>query len=221
MSHGGDTGQVFLIDKPLGWTSFDVVKKVKYRLKIKKLGHAGTLDPLASGLLILCSGKLTKKIDEIQVQEKEYTGIIVLGKTTPSFDLETAFNGEFPYQYISAELLEKTLENFRGEIQQAPPNYSAVKLEGTRAYDLARAGEMPEMKKRSTTVYAFEIVKMELPELHFRIVCSKGTYIRSLAHDLGQALGSGAHLSKLIRTRIGEYLLENATSVDKLVMNNE
>lgn len=221
MSEGGDPGQLFLIDKPLGWTSFDVVKKVKYRLKIKKLGHAGTLDPLASGLLILCSGKLTKKIDEIQAQEKEYTGIIVLGKTTPSFDLETAFNGEFPFEHVTEDLLEKTLQKFRGEIQQAPPNYSAVKLEGTRAYDLARAGEMPEMKKRSTTVYTFEITKMELPELHFRIVCSKGTYIRSLAHDLGLALGSGAHLSKLIRTRIGNYLLENATSVEKLIGETE
>ncbi|NJB71160.1 tRNA pseudouridine55 synthase [Saonia flava] len=205
------TGQIVLIDKPLGWTSFQVVNKVrwiirqKYDLKKIKVGHAGTLDPLATGLLILCTGKFTKKIPELQGQTKEYTGTITLGATTPSYDLETEIDQKFPVEHITPELILKTTEKFVGEIEQVPPVFSALKKDGKRLYEYARAGEEVTIKSRIIEVSEFEITKIELPKITFRVVCSKGTYIRSLAHDFGKALGSGGHLSELRRTKIGDF----------------
>lgn len=210
MTQEGKPGQVVLVNKPVGWTSFQAVKKVKWLLRAKKAGHAGTLDPLASGLLIICTEKQTKTIQSIQDAEKEYTGTIILGATTPSFDLETEVNATYPTSHIDANLVETVLKNFRGEIQQAPPLYSAIKVDGQRAYNMARGGVEHEMKKRPVLIKEFEVLSLQLPELKFRVVCSKGTYIRSLAHDLGLALGSGGYLTELVRTRIGEYRLENA-----------
>ena len=180
--------RVLLINKPLEWTSFDVVKKVRGILQIKKIGHAGTLDPLATGLLILCTGKMTKRIDEFQAQEKEYTGKLVLGQTTPSYDLETTPSTPKDISSINAALIKQKASKFIGEIEQVPPIHSAVKVDGKRAYKLARAGQEAKLKARKVTISEFEITKIELPEVSFRIVCSKGTYIRSLAHDLGQEL---------------------------------
>lgn len=211
-------GEVLLIDKPLEWTSFDVVKKIKFRLPRKlKIGHAGTLDPLATGLLILCTGKMTKQIETFQGQEKEYTGCITVGHTTPSSDLETEFDEEFPTDHLTDELLHETTKQFVGLIDQTPPIFSAVKVNGARAYDKARAGEKVEIKSRKITISEFELTKIELPNIYFRVVCSKGTYIRSLARDFGEALSSGAHLSSLRRTRIGEFKVDDAPSIEKFI----
>lgn len=216
-------GQVLLIDKPLNWTSFQVVNKlrweIKQRYKIKniKVGHAGTLDPLATGLLILCTGKFTKKIDEFQGQIKEYTGEITLGATTPSFDLETETDKNFPIDHISEDLIRQTIPQFIGEINQVPPIFSALKKDGKRLYELARAGETTEIKSRKVTISEFEITKIELPKIEFRVVCSKGTYIRSLANDFGAALNSGGHLSALRRTKIGNFNVDNGMNIDDFI----
>lgn len=214
-------GKVLLIDKPLTWSSFQVVNKLKYILKRKydlpkkfKIGHAGTLDPLATGLLIICTGKFTKKITEIQAQIKEYTGTIVLGATTPSYDLETEVVATFPTEHITEALILETTHKFLGEIDQKPPVFSAIKKDGKRLYEHARAGEEVEIQSRKTTIYEFEITRIQLPEVDFRVQCSKGTYIRSLAFDFGSALQSGGHLSALRRTKIGDYSVENAILPD-------
>ena len=212
-------GKVLLIDKPLTWSSFQAVNKLKYILKRKydlpkkfKIGHAGTLDPLASGLLIICTGKFTKKITEIQAQEKEYTGTIFVGATTPSYDLETEIDATFPTKHITEELILETTKQFIGEIDQKPPVFSAIKKDGKRLYEHARAGEEVEIQSRKTTIYEFEITRIALPEINFRVKCSKGTYIRSLAYDFGLALQSGGHLTALRRTKIGDYDVKNAIS---------
>lgn len=209
-------GQILLIDKPLTWSSFQAVNKLKYVLKRKydlpkkfKIGHAGTLDPLATGLLIICTGKFTKKITEIQAQAKEYTGTIVLGATTPSYDLETEVDATFPTEHITEALILETTKQFLGEIDQKPPVFSAIKKDGKRLYEHARAGEEVEIASRKTTIYEFEITRIALPEVDFRVQCSKGTYIRSLAFDFGKALQSGGYLSVLRRTKIGDYSVEN------------
>ena len=207
---------VLLLDKPLTWTSFDVVRKVKNALRIKKIGHAGTLDPLATGLLILCTGRKTKEIDLIQAQEKEYTGTFRLGETTPSFDLETAVDLVRPYAHLTDEEITAATRPFIGTIQQTPPLFSAVKIDGQRAYELARKGLEAEIKSKTVEIKAFELTRIALPEVDFRVVCSKGTYIRSLARDLGVALGCGAHLTRLVRTRIGEYRVEDAFSLEAI-----
>lgn len=210
-------GQILLIDKPLTWSSFQAVNKLKYVLKRKfgfskkfKIGHAGTLDPLASGLLIICTGKFTKKITEIQAQTKEYTGTITVGATTPSYDLETEVDAVFPTEHITEALILETTQKFLGEIMQKPPVFSAIKKDGIRLYEHARAGESVEIEARKTTIYEFEITRITFPEIDFRVQCSKGTYIRSLAHDFGHALQSGAHLSVLRRTKIGDFSVDNA-----------
>jgi tRNA pseudouridine55 synthase len=212
-----ENGQILPVNKPLTWTSFDVVKKVRNILRIKKIGHAGTLDPLAEGLLILCTGKFTKKIEEIQAQEKEYTGHFTLGQTTPSFDLETEVDTEQDISFLTDEAIRAAVAGFVGTIQQVPPIYSAVKVNGERAYTLARRGEGAEIKAKTIEIKAFEITGIELPLVAFRVVCSKGTYIRSLARDFGLKLGCGAHLSKLVRTRIGDYTLDQALSVEDIL----
>jgi len=219
-------GKVILIDKPLNWTSFQVVNKIrwairrKFNLKKIKVGHAGTLDPLATGLLILCTGKMTKKINLYQAESKEYTGTITLGGTTPSFDLETEVNQTFPTDHITEELILDAAQSFKGLIQQKPPIYSAIKKDGVRLYELARKGEQTEIKSREVHIIDFEITKIDLPEVSFRIECSKGTYIRSIADDFGKKLESGAHLSSLRRTKSGNFDLSTAISpelfVDKL-----
>ncbi|MUH34235.1 tRNA pseudouridine(55) synthase TruB [Zobellia amurskyensis] len=209
-------GQILLVDKPLGWSSFQAVNKLKwvirskFKLKKFKIGHAGTLDPLATGLLIICTGKFTKRIPELQGQAKEYTGTITLGATTPSYDLETEVDQTYPTEHITEALLNKTLPQFIGDIEQRPPVFSALKKDGKRLYEYAREGKEVEIKTRSVNVSVFEIIEMTLPNVKFRIVCSKGTYIRSLAHDLGQALQSGGHLSELRRTKIGDYNVNKA-----------
>ena len=213
-------GNAILIDKPLNWTSFDVVKKVRnilrshYQVKKIKVGHAGTLDPLADGLLILCTGKWTKKIDEFQNQEKEYTGTFVLGATTPSYDLETEIDQTFDFTNISKEKIEANTNLFIGNFEQAPPIYSALKKEGVRLYEYARKGINIEIKKRNVNVSSFKISRIELPEVDFKITCSKGTYIRSIAHDFGKSLDNGAYLSKLTRTKIGAFKLEDAIKLE-------
>ncbi len=213
-------GQIILIDKPLQWTSFQAVNKMKYALINKaglpkkfKIGHAGTLDPLATGLLIVCTGKFTKRITEIQSQVKEYSGTFHIGATTPSYDLETEINQNFPISHIDEVLIQEAVKQFLGEIDQKPPIYSAIKKDGIRLYEHARAGESIEIAFRKTTIYEFEITRIALPEIDFRVVCSKGTYIRSLAFDFGKALNSGAHLTALRRTKIGEYDVKNALDV--------
>jgi tRNA pseudouridine55 synthase len=213
-------GQVLLIDKPLEWSSFQVVNKLRwlirkeYKIKKIKVGHAGTLDPLASGLLIICTGKETKNISTYQAQEKEYTGTITLGGTTPSYDLETEVDQTFALDQLTEELIKETTAEFTGEIQQKPPIFSAIKKDGKRLYELARAGETTEIEARTVTVNEFEITRIELPEVDFRISCSKGTYIRSIAHDFGAALNNGGHLSSLRRTAIGNYRVEKAMSIE-------
>jgi tRNA pseudouridine55 synthase len=208
-------GQVLLIDKPYKWSSFQALKKVKYSLKIAKIGHAGTLDPLATGLLILCTGKKTKEIDRYQAQEKEYTGTLVLGKTTPSVDLEKEFDAEYPTEHISSEDLEKVRKQFTGEIEQTPPIFSAVKQDGKRLYELARKGQETEIKSRIVHIKELEFTNTQnFPEIDFRVICSKGTYIRSLVRDIGTALHSGAYLKALRRTRIGEFCVENAWQIE-------
>ncbi|SHK94173.1 tRNA pseudouridine(55) synthase TruB [Hymenobacter psychrotolerans] len=209
-----EAGEVLLLDKPLTWTSFDVVRKVKNTLRIKKIGHAGTLDPLATGLLILCTGKKTKEIDQIQAQEKEYTGTFRLGQTTPSFDLETPVDAELPYAHLTEEEIRAATAQFVGQIAQTPPLFSAVKVNGERAYEVARRGDEAEIKSKQVTIRDFEITRIALPDVDFRVTCSKGTYIRSLARDFGAALGCGAHLTKLVRTRIGEYRVEDALTME-------
>ncbi len=211
-----EEGVVLLVDKPLTWTSFDVVRKVKNALRIKKIGHAGTLDPLATGLLILCTGRKTKEIDLIQAQEKEYTGTFRLGETTPSFDLETAVDLVRPFAHLTPAEIEAATQPFLGTIEQTPPLFSAVKIDGKRAYELARAGATAEIKTKTVEIKVFELTRIALPEVDFRVVCSKGTYIRSLARDLGTALGCGAHLTRLRRTRIGAYRVEDAFSMEAL-----
>jgi tRNA pseudouridine55 synthase len=210
-------GQTLLIDKPLTWSSFQAVNKLKYSLKNKyglpkkfKIGHAGTLDPLATGLLIVCTGKSTKTISEIQGQEKEYTGTITVGATTPSYDLETEVDATFPTDHITEALIQETTLQFLGEIDQKPPIFSAIKKDGKRLYEHARAGEEVEIKSRKVTMHEFEITRIALPEIDFRIKCSKGTYIRSIAYDFGLVLQSGGHLTALRRTKIGDYSVENA-----------
>ena len=212
-------GQILLINKPLGWTSFDVVRKIKnlirtkYSLKKIKVGHAGTLDPLASGLLIVCTGKFTKRISELQGQAKIYTGDITLGGTTPSYDLETEVDATFETSHISEELIKKTTSQFTGKIDQKPPIFSALKRGGERLYEKARRGESIEIEARKVSVHAFDITEIEMPKVSFEIKCGKGTYIRSIAYDFGLALNSGAHLSKLCRTSIGDYQLADALDV--------
>ncbi|MCW5911261.1 MAG: tRNA pseudouridine(55) synthase TruB [Cyclobacteriaceae bacterium] len=208
--------QVILINKPLTWTSFDVVNKLRGKLKIKKIGHAGTLDPLATGLLILCTGKMTKRIDEYQAQEKEYTGKFVIGKTTPSHDLETPVEEVTSVDHITEAQIREIAQKFTGVIQQVPPLHSAIKIDGKRAYKFARKGTDVELKSREVTVSTFEITAIKKPAIHFRIVCSKGTYIRSLARDFGNELGTGAYLAELCRTRIGEFKLADALELDQI-----
>ncbi len=209
-------GKVLLVDKPLTWSSFQAVNKLKYTLMRKydlpkkfKIGHAGTLDPLATGLLIICTGKFTKRITEIQAQAKEYTGTITVGATTPSYDLETEIEATFPTEHITEALILETTKQFIGEINQKPPVFSAIKKDGKRLYEHARAGEEVIIEFRKTTIHEFEITRINLPQIDFRVTCSKGTYIRSLAYDFGMALQSGGHLSALRRTKIGDYSVEN------------
>lgn len=210
-------GQVILIDKPLEWTSFDVVKKVRNLIRIKKVGHAGTLDPLATGLLILCTGKKTKSIESFMAEEKEYTGTFVIGQETPTYDLESEVTSSRDISKITLNDLEKARQKFVGEIDQVPPMHSAIKVGGRRVYELARKGETIALKPRSVKISEFELTKIDLPSVSFRVVCSKGTYIRSLAHDFGQVLKVGAHLSNLRRTRIGAFHVNEAYQLDDLV----
>ncbi|MDC0132303.1 tRNA pseudouridine(55) synthase TruB [Flavobacteriaceae bacterium] len=219
-------GQIFLIDKPLGWTSFQVVNKIRWHLKnttgLKKLkvGHAGTLDPLATGLLLICTGKKTKIISTLQDSEKEYTGTFKLGATTPSYDLETEIDETFSIEHVTSEILEKTTKQFIGKIQQQPPVFSALKKDGKRLYEYARAGQSVEIQKRDVTVVEFKITNTELPNINFLIRCSKGTYIRSLAHDFGKSISSGAHLTALTRTQSGGFNLKDAYTMDSVLNYN-
>lgn len=223
MAFDFEVGEVLLVNKPLKWTSFDVVNRLRISIReslgIRKLkvGHAGTLDPLASGLLILCTGRYTKKIDEYQAQEKEYTGTFRLGATTPSFDLEHEIDAEYEYNHITPELIRQIAADLTGDIQQIPPVFSAIKVNGRRAYKYARKEKELKLEPRSINISEFEITGIELPDVHFRIVCSKGTYIRSLARDFGQALQSGAHLVELCRVRIGRFKLTDAWELSDLV----
>jgi tRNA pseudouridine55 synthase len=209
-----EEGKVILIDKPLHWTSFDVVRKIRNSIKIKKVGHAGTLDPLATGLLIVCTGKFTKKINEYMAQEKEYTGSFTLGATTPTYDKESTPQDFKEYNHVTVENIVAASKNFIGEIQQYPPIYSAIKKDGVALYELARRGEDVELKARTITITEFEITKVALPIVEFRVLCGTGTYIRSLAHDMGQVLICGAYLSGLRRTKIGEYNVDDAVGME-------
>ncbi len=209
-----EEGKVLLIDKPLHWTSFDVVRKIRNSIRIKKVGHAGTLDPLASGLLIICTGKFTKRINEFMAQEKEYTGSFTLGAVTPTFDLESEPEKITGTSSITAEMIRAATAGFIGNIKQLPPVYSAIKKQGTALYQLARRGEEVELEPRDVSIRVFEITGIELPVVYFRIVCSTGTYIRSVANDFGAVLGCGAYLSGLRRTRIGEFPVEDAITLD-------
>jgi len=213
-------GQIILIDKPLHWTSFQAVNKMKYALINKKglpkkfkIGHAGTLDPLASGLLLVCTGRFTKRISELQGQAKEYTGTFYIGATTPSYDLETEIDETFDTSHIDETLIQETVKQFLGEIDQKPPIFSAIKKDGIRLYEHARSGETVEIASRKTTIHDFEITRIALPEIDFRVVCSKGTYIRSLAYDFGKKMNSGSHLTALRRTKIGEFNVQNAIDI--------
>lgn len=216
-------GQVLLIDKPLKWTSFQVVNKLRWQirqafnLKKIKVGHAGTLDPLATGLLIICTGKMTKQINTFQEQIKTYTGKLELGSTTPSYDLETEIDQRFATGHITNNIIHETINEFRGEIDQFPPVFSALKKEGKRFYEFARAGEKVEINSRKVTIYNFEILNIKNKTVNFSVTCSKGTYIRSLAHDFGKALKSGAHLTELRRTKIGSFNVENAASIEGFI----
>jgi tRNA pseudouridine55 synthase len=210
-----EQGQVLLIDKPLEWTSFDAVRKVRYLTNTKKVGHAGTLDPLATGLLIICTGRFTKKINEYMAQEKEYTGTITLGAITPTYDLESEPLAFKSFDHVRAEDLQTCAEKFTGPVMQTPPIHSAIKKEGKRVYELARKGIDVKLEPRPVTIAVFEIVKVELPLVHFRVVCSTGTYIRSLANDFGECLGTGGYLSKLCRTRIGDFELKDSVSIEE------
>jgi len=213
-------GEVLYFDKPLTWTSFNLVSRVRFnvsrKLGVKKLkvGHAGTLDPLATGVMIICTGKATKRIEEFQYQTKEYVATLQLGATTPSYDLEKEIDATYPTDHITEEMVVETLKKFVGEIQQIPPAFSACKIDGTRAYDLARKGKDVELKPKLLVIDEIELLTCNLPEIKIRVVCSKGTYIRALARDIGEALNSGAHLSGLIRTRIGDITLDQCMNVD-------
>ena len=209
-----EEGKVLLINKPLRWTSFDAVRKIRNLIRIKKVGHAGTLDPLATGLLIICTGRFTKKINEYMSQEKEYTGTFTLGATTPTYDLESEPDNFKPTGSVTEELLKSTTTQFTGEIMQVPPAHSAIKVGGKRVYELARQGKEVKLEPRKITIKEFEITKVEMPVVHFKVVCSTGTYIRSLANDFGAVLGCGAYLSSLCRTRIGSFLLDDAMSIE-------
>tara|TARA_Y100000996_G_C22489853_1_gene629760 strand:- start:149 stop:844 length:696 start_codon:yes stop_codon:yes gene_type:complete len=211
-----NNGQTLLIDKDLDWTSFDVVKKIKNIIKCKKVGHAGTLDPLATGLLIICTGKNTKKINDIQNQDKVYTGEFILGKSTPSHDLETEFNSQKDIKNITSDRIEEVSKRFVGEQLQRPPKFSAVKVNGKRAYEYARDNEEVKIKEKNINIYEFKITEFNLPNISFKISCTKGTYIRSIARDFGEKLGCGAVLSKLRRTEIGNYNVEDAFKVNNL-----
>jgi tRNA pseudouridine55 synthase len=210
-------GRTLLIDKPYEWTSFDVVNKLRYRLKIRKIGHAGTLDPLATGLLIVCTGKMTKRIAEFMDLEKEYTGTFVLGKTTPSHDLETEVSEGGDTSALTETQIREAARTLTGTLRQLPPAHSAIKVGGKRAYQLARKGKEVDLKHREVEVKIFEITSVKFPEVGFRIVCSKGTYIRSLARDFGEMLGVGAYVTNLCRTRIGAYRLKDALAVDQVL----
>jgi len=216
-------GEVLYFNKPLTWTSFNLVAKVKYpllrKLRVKKLkvGHAGTLDPLATGVMIICTGKATKRIEEFQYQTKEYIATIKLGATTPSYDLEKEIDATYPTEHITCELVEETLKKFIGSIEQIPPAFSACKIDGERAYELARAGKEVELKPKTLVIDEIELQECNLPEIKIRVVCSKGTYIRALARDIGEALNSGAHLTGLIRTRVGEVKLEHCMEIENFV----
>lgn len=224
-------GQLLLVDKPSGWSSFQAVNKIKWAVRKKfdlkkiKVGHAGTLDPLATGLLLICTGKFTKKIETLQAQEKEYVGTITLGATTPSYDLETEIDKVFPIDHITKEAIYLTVDKFTGEIEQRPPVFSALKKDGKRLYEYARSGKEIKINKRKVVISEFEISAMDLPVLEFRVVCSKGTYIRSLAQDFGKALNSGGYLSSLRRTKIGDYNVNKAIDpvvfTEKLLGNND
>ena len=217
------SGEIIGIDKPLGWTSFDAVKRlrgvIQRRLGVKKfkIGHAGTLDPLATGVLIVCTGRATRRIEELQSGEKEYIATLKLGATTPSFDLETEVDATFPTEHITLASIEDILPRFRGKIQQIPPIYSAVKIDGKRAYKYARKGKEVELKPKELVISEIEILKFDMPVLELRVACSKGTYIRALARDIGEALGSGAHLIGLRRTRVGSVGIDDCMSVDDAV----
>jgi tRNA pseudouridine55 synthase len=210
-------GHVFLVLKALDWTSFDAVRKIRNTAKIKKVGHAGTLDPLATGVLIVCTGKFTKKINEYMGMEKEYTGTITLGATTPTYDLESTPENFKDYLHLTSKDFEMILPHFTGDIMQTPPIYSAIKIAGQTAYNLARKGQEVELKPRPITIKLFEISKIELPIIHFKIVCTTGTYIRSIANDFGAALGCGGYLSSLCRTRIGNFTIAECCTVEEIV----
>lgn len=212
-----EEGKVILIDKPLHWTSFDVVRKIRNSIKIKKVGHAGTLDPLATGLLIVCTGKFTKKINEYMAAEKEYTGSFTLGAVTPTYDKESDPQDFKSYEHITLQQIKNATVQFTGEIQQYPPVYSAIKKDGVALYELARRGEEVELKARTIVIKEFEITESAFPIVHFRVVCGTGTYIRSLAHDMGQVLGTGAYLSELRRTRIGEYNVSDGDTLEEFL----
>jgi tRNA pseudouridine55 synthase len=212
-------GRVLLINKPLEWTSFDVVNKIRFKLKTKKVGHAGTLDPLATGLLIVCTGKMTKRIEEFMGLEKEYTGTFTLGQVTASYDLETPIEDTSDVSHLSSDTIREATKPFLGRIQQFPPAHSAIRIGGKRAYEFARKGKPVELAAREVEIRAFDITEIQLPRVSFRVICSKGTYIRSIARDFGEALGVGAHLSSLCRTRIGPYMLEQATDINDVTID--
>lgn len=217
------TGEIIAVDKPLGWTSFDAVKRVRggiqRRLRVKKfkVGHAGTLDPLATGVLLICTGKATRNIEDLQKGEKEYIATVELGATTPSFDLETEIDATYPTDHITEEMAREALDKFKGELMQVPPAFSAVKVAGKRAYKYARTGKEPELKPKPVKIHEIEFISLEGNLLTFKVVCGKGTYIRSLARDLGKALGSGAHIKTLRRTRVGQYRVEDCMKIDDAI----
>ncbi len=216
-----EEGKVLLINKPLHWTSFDAVRKIRNIIRIKKVGHAGTLDPLATGLLIICTGKFTKKINEYQAKEKEYTGSFTLGAVTPTYDLENEPQDFKNFDFVTQELLDETAVKFLGEIDQVPPIHSAIKQKGKPVYLAARKGHEVKLEPRKINIKEFEITKMELPVVFFKVVCTTGTYIRSLANDFGAALGCGAYLSSLCRTRIGEFTLEQSVTIEEFSLNHD
>lgn len=219
-----EKGEIILVDKPLRWTSFDVVNKIRYATRIKKVGHAGTLDPLATGLLIICVGKAaTKQIDTFLNDDKEYTGVFTLGATRPSYDMETEIDQHFDFSSITEAQIQQAAQQLTGTIEQTPPMYSAIKVDGKRLYESARKGVEIEVQSRPVTIFEFEITQIALPNVHFRIKCSKGTYIRTMAHDFGKLLNNGAYLSELRRTKSGNFSIDDAWNLDELVstINNK
>jgi tRNA pseudouridine55 synthase len=214
-----ETGKIFLINKPIGWTSFDVVKRIRSLVKVKRVGHAGTLDPLATGLLIVCTGKFTKRIHEFMSLEKEYSGSLILGSRTPTYDLESEPGNFKSYSHLTEEVIRLTAEQFTGEILQVPPIHSAIKVDGERSYKLARQGSQVDHQPRKIFIREFVISNIEMPSIDFRVVCSTGTYIRSLVNDFGEALGCGAYLSSLCRLRIGEYSIKDSLSIEQATIN--